>query len=187
MKKRKKNFLLIALVIILVAIAVGYAAFSSTLTISGTATASGTWDIHFASGSVSKKTDGTEYGTAIVDPKDNKTLNVNVELTYPGDGCEVTANIKNNGTIPAKLTGFKLTDNNGDTFSNDDIKIATPDMDTSGSEIIEAGKTCPFTFTIKWDKDSQKTEEITANFKITFTYEQATDEKVVNTNHGTHT
>lgn len=52
MKKTKKNYLIIALIVILLTLAVGYAAFSGTLTISGTATANGTWDIHFANASV---------------------------------------------------------------------------------------------------------------------------------------
>ena len=47
MKKQKRNYLLVALIVILLAIAVGYAAFSANITISGTATASGTWDVKF--------------------------------------------------------------------------------------------------------------------------------------------
>ena len=35
MKKQKRNFLLVALIVILLAIAVGYAAFSANITISG--------------------------------------------------------------------------------------------------------------------------------------------------------
>ena len=47
MKKSKKGYVIIALIVILIAIAVGYAAFSDTLTISGTATGAGTWSVVF--------------------------------------------------------------------------------------------------------------------------------------------
>lgn len=181
MKKQKRNFLLVALIVILLAIAVGYAAFSANITISGTATASGTWDVKFLSASVD-----TSYGTANVTGEKNDTLSVNVTLGYPGDGCTVTANIQNAGTVPAKLTGFTLTDDQGKEFSNSEIEITTPTIATDGSEVIAAGGTCPVTFGIKWKKDSTTTTA-TAKFKINFTYEQATNEVTVTPTHGVHT
>lgn len=182
MKRKKRGYLVVALVAMLIAIAVGYAAFSSTLTISGTATASGKWDVKFTSASINTSTHGTaKINTA------GDAIDVEVTLGYPGDGCTITANINNAGTIPAKLTGFTLTDADGNAFSNDDITITKPDLKTDGTEIIEAGKTCPVTFGIKWNKDSEKTDEITASFKISFTYEQATEEVTVTPAHGTHT
>ena len=41
----KKNYFIVMLIVLLLALAVGYAAFSDTLTISGTANASGTFDL----------------------------------------------------------------------------------------------------------------------------------------------
>ena len=49
MKKTRKNSIVIALIVLLLALAVGYAAFSSELTIEGTANALGTWDVKFES------------------------------------------------------------------------------------------------------------------------------------------
>ena len=167
---------------ILLAIAVGYAAFSANITISGTATASGTWDVKFLSASV----DTSSHGTANVTGNKNDTLSVDVTLGYPGDGCTVTANIKNAGTVPAKLTGFTLTDDQGKEFSNSEIEITTPTIATDGLEVIAAGGTCPVTFGIKWKKDSTTTTT-TAKFKINFTYEQATNEVTVTPTHGVHT
>ena len=184
MKKQKRNFLLVALIVILLAIAVGYAAFSANITISGTATASGTWDVKFLSASV----DTSSHGTANVTGNKNDTLSVSVTLGYPGDGCTVTANIQNAGTVPAKLTGFTLTDDQGKEFSNSEIEITTPTITTDGSEVIAAGGTCPVTFGIKWKKDSTTTTTTTtAKFKINFTYEQATNEVTVTPTHGVHT
>ena len=160
MKKQKRNYLLVALIVILLAIAVGYAAFSANLTISGTANASGTWDVKFLSASV----DTSSHGTANVTGSKNDTLSVDVTLGYPGDGCTVTANIQNAGTVPA----------------------TTPTIATDGSEVIAAGGTCPVTFGIKWKKESTATTA-TAKFKINFTYEQATNEVTVTPSHGAHT
>ena len=45
MKNKKRNYVIVVLVVLLLALAVGYAAFSDTLTISGTANAKGTFDM----------------------------------------------------------------------------------------------------------------------------------------------
>ena len=43
MRKTKRNYLIVALIIILLSLTIGYAAFSDVLTISGTANAKGDW------------------------------------------------------------------------------------------------------------------------------------------------
>ncbi len=184
MKKSKRNYLIIVLLVVLLALSVGYAAFSANLTINGTATATGTWDIQFASAKINDDDHG-DQPQIITTTTTNDTIKVDAKLSYPGDGCTVTANIKNNGTVPAKLTGFVLTDDKGNTYSNADILVTLPTITTDGTEIIKAGATCPVTFTIKWDTDSEATSA-NASFKISFTYEQATEEFTTQPSHGTH-
>lgn len=188
MKKSKKNYVLIALVVILLCIAVGYAAFSANLTINGTANANGTWDVKFVKAAINEPGHGT------VEPSispDGQTLTVAVELSYPGDGCTVTANIKNSGTIPARLTSFELLNEEGTAdFASDDITVTVPDDGnnfTSGEngEVIAAGETCPFTFSVQWNESSKATSA-TAKFVIKFTYSQP-DAVTVSPSHGTHT
>lgn len=187
MKKSKKNYVLIALVVILLCIAVGYAAFSANLTINGTANANGTWDVKFVSATINQ--DG--HGSQPTISSDGQTLTVAVTLAYPGDGCTVTANIKNNGTIPAKLTAFDIYAEDGTSeFTNSDITVTVPDDGnnfTSGvnGEVIAAGETCPFTFSVQWNEDSTKTSA-EAKFVIKFTYSQP-DAVTVSPNHDTHT
>lgn len=184
MKKSKKNYILIALVVLLLALAIGYAAFSANLNINGTANASGQWDVKFVSATVNTE----EHGTAKITTtdKESDTINVEVDLAYPGDACTVTANIKNGGNVPAKLTKFELTDDTGAKYENPDIDVIIPTIATDGSEVIAAGETCPVTFGIKWNTDSEETEA-TAKFKISFTYEQDTTEVDVQADHGAHT
>ena len=89
MKKSKKNYVLIVLVALLLALAVGYAAFSQAMTISGTATGSTTWEVKFVSATINEAGHGD--APAVTDD----SITVNPVLAYPGDGCTVTANIKN--------------------------------------------------------------------------------------------
>ena len=86
----KQNLCLI--IVILLAIAVGYAAFSANITISGTATASGTWDVKFLSASV----DTSSHGTANVTGDKNDTLSVNVTLDceYSGTFIKISLPVR---------------------------------------------------------------------------------------------
>ncbi len=170
--KNKSKVLVVALIVLLLAMAIAYASFSGVLKISGKADASGKFEVIFTNGVVSS----SEHGTATVSQSDSTKMTANIKLSYPGDGCYVTATIKNNGTVPAKLTGFNLY-NKGTTtaFSNDDIEVLVPNMDTTGNEVLEAGESCTITFTVKWKKDSKATSA-TAEFDIELDYEQSTEE-----------
>lgn len=177
MKKTKKNNVLIILVVLLLALAVGYAAFGEVLNITGTATAKGEWEVKFVDPTTI--TDG--HGTATKTADD--TVTVAATLGYPGDACEVTVHITNTGKIPAKLTTLEVLGTGDTTFQDDDITIEVPSVE---GETLEAGKTCEFTFTITWDADSTATEK-DVNFNIKFTYDQDTTAASVSTNHTEHT
>ncbi len=170
--KNKSKVLVVALIVLLLALAIAYASFSGVLKISGKADASGNFEVIFTNGVVSS----SEHGTATVQGTDPTKMTANIKLSYPGDGCYVTATIKNNGNVPAKLTGFNLY-NKGTTtaFSNEDIEILVPNMDTTGNEILDAGESCTITFTVKWKKDSKATSA-SAEFDIELDYEQSTEE-----------
>ena len=179
MKKTKRNSVLIILVVLLLALAVGYAAFQQVLTISGTATAAGEWEVKFIA-----PTTVTEagHGTAKITADD--TIKVDVDLGFPGDACTVTAHITNAGTIPAKLSKFELLNAAGTAaFADDDIVISTPNV--NGDEIA-AGETCEYTFAIAWDENS-KADEKEVGFQIKLTYEQNTTPVKATPSHGAHT
>ena len=103
MKKRnRKKIILSLLILLLLTISVGYAVLSTTLNINGTSKiSSATWDVHFeniqvTSGSVSA-TRAASLDTATT------TIDYNVDLTKPGDFYEFTVDVKNAGSINAKL------------------------------------------------------------------------------------
>ena len=168
--KNKSKLIGIALVVVLLALAVGYAAYSGVLNVQGTASANGKFEVVFTNGVVST----SNHGTATVNQADNTKMTADIKLAYPGDGCYVTATVKNNGDVPAKLVGFNLY-NRGTTtaFSNDDIEVLIPDLDTTGNEVLKSGESTTITFTVKWKKESTA-QSATAEFDIQLDYEQAT-------------
>ncbi|MBR2246799.1 MAG: hypothetical protein IKG58_03030 [Bacilli bacterium] len=103
MKKKSNTYLVVATILILiVGISIGYAALSSTLNISGrTAIKKTTWDVHFATLSV---TNGSVEAITPAEINEAKTdVNYSVNLEKPGDYYEFTVDVVNGGTIPAKL------------------------------------------------------------------------------------
>lgn len=181
MKKSKKTNVLAILIVLLLVLAVAYAAFNQTLIISGTATAQGSWDIHFENASITPAA-ATKSGNTVVigkvsdASKVNDKLTVTAQLDYPGDKATVSVDIANDGSVDAELTGFKV-EGTGFTqsenvYTNGVIKVTVPTM-TDGEELASEG-TKTFTFDIEWDStktDTNVTQE--AEFTITFDYEQA--------------
>lgn len=170
--KNGTKVLIVALVVMMLALAMAYASFNGVLKISGKADASGKFEVIFTNGGVST----ADHGTAKIDATDGTKMTANIKLGYPGDGCYVTATVKNNGTVPAKLTGFNLY-NKGTTtsFSNNDIEVLIPNLDTLGSQVLESGESTTITFTVKWKKDSTA-KSATAEFDIELDYEQSTED-----------
>lgn len=178
MKKSNKKYIIVVLIVLLLALAVGYAAFSDTLTISGTASAKGTFDLQFESATLNKSEGVTvdevtkENGTYIKISEDKNTANVVVKnLAYPGAGAEFTVKIKNVGTVPAKLKNITKTG-----LDDADIKVTFP-ADLAAGEKIAANGECTITFTVVWDKESKldtSTAEKTLDFSLGLEYEQDT-------------
>lgn len=179
-KSNKKNYVAIVLIVLLLALAVGYAAFSSQLTITGTATAkAGTWDVKFETASATPSiVTGTAANSATV--TDDKTVTVTVNLATPGDGSTVTAKITNNGSVGAKLTGFNvsgLTKVSETVYQTGAIKVTVPTVKQDGTDVIASGASKTFTFSVEWDSSVDEatvgTKGQTGTFDITFTYDQA--------------
>ena len=178
MKKNKKSNIVIVLVVLLLALTIGYAAFSSELTITGTAkTKTGNWDVKFTKASISETTVDGDFDEESSVGVTNNAVTVNAVLQAPGDGANVTATIKNDGKLDAKLTKFTVAGagfvQNGNTYTNGDIIVTVPNLAKLEDGNIEASKSRDFIFSVEWNKNATNTTtEQTANFTITFTYEQ---------------
>lgn len=179
-KSQKKNYVVVALLVVLLFLAIGYAAFSEVLTVSGTATGTGTWNVHFGD---TATLNPSGYGTPVVDVENNTITVDDLKLGYPGDGCTLAFSIVNEGNLPAKLTSLEILNSDGTAFSSEDITITAPSIE---GETLAANQSCPVTIAIAWDADSEATN-VTASFKVQFTYDQDASAVTVNAVHGTHT
>ena len=107
-KNTGKKYIAIAIVLLL-AISIGYAALSTTLTINGTANiAANSWLIYFTNvqvktGSVTATQVPTTSGTSTT------TLTWGVNLQTPGDFYEYNVDVKNDGTIDAMIGSLSNT------------------------------------------------------------------------------
>ena len=115
MSEKSKNILLGVLIVGLVSMTVAYAALSTTLTISGTASIPTTkWDIEITDWTdvtastaslITGQTNTAATNTAANTPTISSTSvsGLAVTLNQPGDVAKYTFNITNKGTIAAKL------------------------------------------------------------------------------------
>lgn len=104
MKKNKSKLIIALVLLLMVFTSIGYAALSTTLNISGTANvAKAGWSLYFTniavtSGSVAATTAPAVSGTTTT------SLTYAVSLTKPGDFYEFKVDVKNAGTLAAKLS-----------------------------------------------------------------------------------
>ena len=114
MKKKFKGVLI--LLVLVVALTVGFALLSTTLNINGIAgIRANTWDIHWEN--VANESGITPISGATINPNDNKEANFEVEFTIPGDYYEFEIDAVNKGTIDGMLKEIKTT-LNGDSIEN---------------------------------------------------------------------
>ena len=183
-KESRKKFVILLLVILLLALAVGYAAFSDTLTISGTANVNGSFDLQFVSANCSVVTYQGCTASVSVSNEDSGTNVTNdklvvsvADLAYPGAGAEIHAQIKNVGSIPAKITNVTATP----TGNGSAIVISGLEIFSTSHQVVNPNGTCDFDFTVMWDPASTGINNTVAGengnnyeFTLTITYEQET-------------
>ena len=119
-KSKQKNLLIIGLVVVVIMMAIGYAAFVTQLNISGTATISSNWCIGFDNTKTStyevtkgKSTGETPtgsmtYGGATCQSIASTTATLSSSFKQPGDKVEYTLTILNKGNIDATIESIKV-------------------------------------------------------------------------------
>ena len=189
-KSSNKKLFIVGLIVLILALAIGYAAFSDTLTISGTANASGSFDVQFESASVVSMVGVDETNTKATISADKNTLTVVCkDLAYQGAGAQFHAVIKNVGTIPAKITSVTPTNISGNGHA---ITISGLDVITTNHPTLTAQGTCAIDFTVEWDpnvatldptKDGEGGATANCSFELEIKYEQDTTAFTGTTNH----
>ena len=106
--KDNKNLIIGMLCTVVCVMAVAYAAFSTTLTINGTASIDSKWDVTITSASCPTKTPvagGAANSVKAEAKKDSDTVaTITMEFTQPGDVAECQVVYTNGGTLNATLS-----------------------------------------------------------------------------------
>ena len=196
-KESKKKYTVTLLIVLLLALAVGYAAFSDVLTITGTASidSNAGLDLEFVADNPSQSINGckivssqgidtTNSGVQISQDKDTLTVTI-ADMSYPGAGAVVRAVIENVGSVPAKITSLTPTNISGNSHA---IKIVGLNNYAQGESIAVGGK-CTVEFTVQWDPtvttlDSSAGENgNTFSFGVVLNYDQDTTPVTVTNTH----
>ena len=172
MKLSRQNKIIVGIVALVLALTVGYALFSQSLNIGGTASAKGEFKLIFADASESGNApscvgfSGTcEISSLSSITEEGKTLTITVDkLNYPGAYVQIPAVIKNEGTVDAKLTGITT-----EGLSNDDIEVTYTGV--VQGDVFTANSSKDITITVKWKESSESTSSL--DFNIVLNYEQA--------------
>lgn len=130
--RRKVNKPLLYFVFFIFAsVSVGYAALSTTLSITGKSTLSkNSWDIHFEN-FVLVHNGASKVTTAPTIDSTKTKVSFNITLSKPGDSYEFTVDAVNKGTIDAMLSGFSAT-----SLTTDQQKYLTYTVTYSDGEAI---------------------------------------------------
>ncbi|MCA9324818.1 hypothetical protein KDA23_01980 [Candidatus Saccharibacteria bacterium] len=167
-----RNKLLVAAVVVVGLASIAYAAYSQVLTVNGTGTAAGDWDVAI--------TDITQ--TAAVGATDNSaptfdatSATFDVDLAYPGAYATYDVTVTNNGSIPAilsSLTDLTATNAAAPTY----ITYATSGVTGGSTTLAGGGATNVMSVTVTWDAGSSP-DTSSGNSKgatITLNYDQDT-------------
>lgn len=174
---KKKSMLILFLISFMLILSTGYALFSDTLLITGTAGGVADFDVAFSSALVETEIGSTDASATISD--DGNTLTIKaLNLKYPGAYVEYSVVVINKGSIPVKLTDIdkKYVDDSGKEISEDPtVKISYENLDESKNVVLEKGETETFKVKVMWDKNSNQSSK-DVKFDITLTYTQAIEE-----------
>ena len=152
MSDKSKNILLGVLIVGLVSMTVAYAALSTSLNISGTATvAATTWNVRIEGWALdnSSTATGATTGTSTDTTNVTKIENFTATLNKPGDFVKYNFTIANRGTIAAVKNSFnaslKLKSQNGGTAQNPTWGTETTQSSTTYGNITNGDVTANIT------------------------------------------
>lgn len=171
MNKKSKNVLLLVVLIAIIGIAVGYAALSQNLVLTGTATVKGAsdWKVHFANGTVVNANAMGVTDPTIVLAGDQLTGTFGATLE-PGASVSYKVTVVNDGTIGAKYNGFTVDPESETNYVSCEVTAGSTDS-------ILVNGVAAHEFTVKLtcaDMATLPADEVTETFTVDFEYLQDT-------------
>lgn len=174
---KRQSIVVLFLLSFMLVLSVGYALFSDTLLITGTAGGVADFDVSFSSAQVITEIGSADASATLSD--DDNTLSISApNLKYPGAYVEYSVIVINKRSIPVKLTDIekKYVDDSGNTISEDPtVKISYEGLDELKNVVLEKNETETFKVKVMWDKNSKQSSK-NVKFDITLTYTQAIEE-----------
>lgn len=164
MRHNRTKHLVVGLLIFTLLLTGVYALLGGNLNITGTAGGAGDFKIEFSTYSVSDSDKATVTANG-----DKTTLNIDANLSYPGDSVTIDFTIKNTGSLRAIVDKLQINEN-----SNDDIKINIVGLNSIEGTTLSVGETTNGTIIISWDVTSTTPEPESVTFDVTINYLQAT-------------
>lgn len=169
----KKNLVMITLCVAIGIMAIAYAAFSTTLTVDGTISAEGTFEVVFTEDTitcaptVTKDANNAPSGTVTKTSDATTTATLNVSLQTPGDKVTCVIPLENTGNLNARLDGDV-------TISNSLNSSSTPiAVSATATNKLAPEATGEITVVVEynWASETQPTTT-NATFTVTANYEQ---------------
>ena len=162
---KRKNKILVGCLSLLLVMAVGYALFSETITINGTAKAEGKFNIEFTQATISAEKGSTGATATISD--NGKILTITApKLEYPGAYVYVSYTVKNTGTIDAIFNTHKITGTTNKIKANYNASNLLYLASNTGAE---------GSIRIYWDNSVNLSNEESTTIKYEINYNQIND------------
>lgn len=170
MRNKKNSYIIIIALLLLVCIGVGYAALTTQLKINGTSKIEKvTWDVHFENIRV---TSGSATATKAAVVEGSTTVNYSVTLTVPGSYYEFTVDVKNGGTLPAKLSATPTLSGLSaaqDVYANYTITYSDGTA-IKANDTLLAGATKTLKVRVEYDKNITASQLPTAEQTLNLTF-----------------
>jgi hypothetical protein len=167
-----RNKLLIVAAVVVGLSSIAYAAYAKTVTVNGTGTATGNWNVGITSITQSAEDGATENSAPTFD---GTAANFDVNLAFPGAYAEYTVVVTNSGNINAILSS--LTDLASKNAEAPTYVTYTVSGVTGGSTTLNAGQTNTITVRVEWPASDTTADTSSGNSKsatINFNYDQNT-------------
>lgn len=126
MNKKQKQLLLGGSLGLIFVLFVGYAAFSSNLTINGTANITSSWNVHIKSITPQTPVGSATSNSAIVN-SDGLSATFNTSLVSPGDSITYKVVVENTGSLKAELSDISFTQESTNAITHTYSAISTGD------------------------------------------------------------
>lgn len=172
MNKKSKNALLLVVLLAIVGIAVGYAALSQELVLTGTATVKGIddWKVHFADTSAVKRTSDTGVTDNTFKLENDKLKGTFAATLEPGAWVEYKVVVVNDGTIKAKASGAPKVEGEG-TYTT-----CTVTQNSVANELSLNSGSDEYTVRIEASANNVAATSVDEAWTVTFDYAQVTNQ-----------